>query len=101
MTCLVTGCALVLRGEPYAHLWGDMHCVSPGCLIFNAVLEPNTGEALRITRPLDERVRAYHLNEYAEVFERRGVLIFAVEDAGWNAALGDYLELSPRERDAG
>lgn len=101
MTCLVTGCALVLRGEPGSHLWGDMHCVAPGCLIFNAVLDQNTGEAFRAGRPLNENVRAYHLNAYAEVFERRGVLIFCSDDVGWNRALGEYLELSQVERDAG
>ena len=99
MTCLVTGCALVLRGEPDTHLWGDMHCVSPGCLIFNACLEPNTGEAIRISKPLDERVRAYFLAEYAEIFERRGILIFDAHEVGWNRALGEYLELSQVSRD--
>lgn len=99
MTCLVTGCALVLKGEPNTHLWGDMHCVAPGCLIFNAVLDPNSGEALRVQRPLEPRVRTYFLHERAEIFERRGVLIFEAIEAGWNAALGDYLGLSVRERD--
>ena len=98
MTCLVTGCALVLRSEPNAHLWGDMHAVSVGTLIFNAVLDPNSGEALRITRPLTEGVRAYFVAPYAEVFERRGVLVFDVREAGWNRALGDYLGLEQRER---
>ncbi|HQR20763.1 MAG TPA: hypothetical protein PKV98_07845 [Burkholderiaceae bacterium] len=98
MTCLVTGCALILRSEPDTHLWGDMHAVSAGTLIFNAVLDPNSGEALRITRPIDERVRSYFVAPYAEVFERRGVLIFDALEAGWNRALGDYLELDQRER---
>ncbi len=98
MTCLVTGCALVLGSAPDTHLWGDMHAVSPGTLIFNAVLNQQTGEALRVTRPIDESVRAYFVAPYAEVFERRGVLVFALIEAGWNRALGDYLELEQRER---
>ena len=98
MTCLVTGCALVLKGEPGTHLWGDMHCVAPGTFIFNAVLDPNTGEAIRITRPLLPAVRTYFVHEHAEIFERRGVLVFEAIETGWSAALGDYLGLSVRER---
>ena len=97
MTCLVTGCALVLRSEPGTSLWGDMHCVAPGTLIFNAALDQR-GEAFRSREPLRQEVRTCFVAPYAEVFERRGVLIFASFEAGWNRALGDYLELEQRER---
>jgi hypothetical protein len=93
MSCLVTGCALVLRGEPDTSLWGDMHAVAADTFIFNAALDLQTGEALRIQEPLNPHARIYFVHEWAEVFERRGILIFPAGEVGWNQALADYLGL--------
>lgn len=90
MTCVKTGCALVMPDGQ--HIWGDMHCVRVGTLVFNGV-QTREGKPLFAEGPLEERTPAYYLREHAQFFERRAVFVIDSDDLGYNRALAAYLEL--------
>lgn len=90
MTCIKTGCTLVLPDGQ--HIWGDMHCVSAGTLIFNAV-QDREGKPLFADSPLETDTPAYFLREHAQFFERRAVFVMDSDDLSYNRALAAYLDL--------
>lgn len=90
MTCIKTGCALVMpSGE---HIWGDMHCIRAGTLIFNGVTN-REGRPLFADGPLEANTPAYFLREHAQFFERRAVFVIDSDDLEYNKALARYLDL--------
>lgn len=89
--CLITGCELVaINTGAKAH--GDLHQVG-NAYVFNAVLDEH-GETkwTRGGTPTRSNWVALHTGD---VFERRGVLVFALGDAALSEAARNYIEGAP------
>ena len=88
MSCILTGCNLVVNHETFH---GDMHLVGK-TFVFNAVVDLNTREALPVEP--DSSARTYYLHDHGEVFVRRGVFVMEPGTLGWNTAVAQYLGLT-------
>lgn len=97
MTCLITGCRLVIPAEGKS-LWGDLHTIEgvyplqdipfrESAYVFNGVLE-NFEAAWEHASDSDASEKQIFVK--GDYFERRGVICFV--DAEFNQAVKDYIK---------
>ncbi len=89
--CLITGCDLIIEAEgKWVH--GDLHELSKGILIFNAVLTEQGKCAWKYQGQQAVRKNSNQILLCADYFERRGVITFSKADCSINQAAFDYLK---------
>jgi len=79
--CVKTGCLLEVN---FALHWGDLHCLGPGVLIFNAVR--HNSEPLAVD-PADYSLEDCKVTYDGPLFERVGVFVLLPQCAIYNEPL--------------
>ena len=86
MSCVSTGCALVLGQQPETYYWGDLYLIG-NAWVFYCMQAANKGFAPQPVTGLDPNRPRIDVPAAVEVFERNGVFVFAFECGICNAAL--------------
>jgi hypothetical protein len=83
--CVKTGCTLINR-EQNRKVYGDLHLLNNDTYIFNACLQDDEADW---KYNISCNLPAIYVDRY---FERRGVIVFSVEDAAHNEALQEFFD---------
>ena len=76
MTCVSTGCALVMEQQPFAFYWGDLHFIG-NTWVFYCIQAANRGHTPSPVAGLDIERPRIDVPADTEIFERNGVFVFA------------------------
>lgn len=89
--CLITGCELVAQNMMGATAHGDLHRLGDS-YVFNAVRDESGETNWKHEAPRSDRIIFV---DTATVFERRGVIVVAIEDARLSDSARNFIESAP------